>query len=200
MSAAAGLAVLDVLVARAPEGERAPGRSTSEGASRGACTCSFRGDRRRAGLGALRRGRPRPGSRLRRARAATSAHRAMNAMRERGVLVGVDGPGGNVLKIRPPMPFGIPEADLLTDVLTRGARTRGALAGRSQRSAVSATRRRDADLIQIPLHEGARLRLHGPVGTGRVVARVHALLVLIDDALVGDAGDVPQSQVRRSRS
>ena len=49
-----------------------------------------------------------------------TAHRIMNAMRENGVLVGLDGPFGNVLKIRPPMPFGIAEADLLVEVLEEG--------------------------------------------------------------------------------
>jgi 4-aminobutyrate aminotransferase-like enzyme len=48
-----------------------------------------------------------------------TAQRIMNAMRENGVLVGLDGPFGNVLKIRPPMPFGIAEADLLVEVLER---------------------------------------------------------------------------------
>ncbi|TDJ18638.1 MAG: aspartate aminotransferase family protein, partial [Deltaproteobacteria bacterium] len=45
------------------------------------------------------------------------AQRIMNAMRENGVLIGLDGPFGNVLKIRPPMPFGSAEADLLLEVL-----------------------------------------------------------------------------------
>jgi 4-aminobutyrate aminotransferase-like enzyme len=33
------------------------------------------------------------------------------------VLAGTDGPFHNVLKIRPPMPFGIDHADLLADAL-----------------------------------------------------------------------------------
>ena len=49
-----------------------------------------------------------------------TAQRIMNAMKENGVLVGLDGPFGNVLKIRPPMPFGIAEADLLVEVLQEG--------------------------------------------------------------------------------
>jgi 4-aminobutyrate aminotransferase-like enzyme/Ser/Thr protein kinase RdoA (MazF antagonist) len=46
-----------------------------------------------------------------------TAQRVMNAMRENGVLIGVEGPFGNVLKIRPPMPFGIEHADLLVRAL-----------------------------------------------------------------------------------
>ncbi len=41
----------------------------------------------------------------------------MNALREHGVLVGADGPNGNVLKIRPPMPFGRMHADRLLETL-----------------------------------------------------------------------------------
>jgi 4-aminobutyrate aminotransferase-like enzyme len=33
-------------------------------------------------------------------------------MRELGVLVGIDGPLGNVLKVRPPMPFQPEHADI----------------------------------------------------------------------------------------
>jgi 4-aminobutyrate aminotransferase-like enzyme len=42
-----------------------------------------------------------------------------NRMRERGVLLGTDGPHHNVVKIRPPMPFSEGDADLLVDVLER---------------------------------------------------------------------------------
>jgi 4-aminobutyrate aminotransferase-like enzyme len=38
-------------------------------------------------------------------------------MRDDGVLIGTDGPFHNVLKIRPPMPFGIEDADLLVECL-----------------------------------------------------------------------------------
>lgn len=41
----------------------------------------------------------------------------VEAMLARGVLVNRIGPGGATLKIRPPMPFGIPHADLLADAL-----------------------------------------------------------------------------------
>ena len=40
-----------------------------------------------------------------------------NRMRERGVLLGTDGPYHNVVKIRPPMPFTESDGDLLVDVL-----------------------------------------------------------------------------------
>jgi 4-aminobutyrate aminotransferase-like enzyme len=41
------------------------------------------------------------------------AARIVNQMRERGILLGTDGPHHNVLKIRPPMPFSAADADLL---------------------------------------------------------------------------------------
>jgi len=40
-----------------------------------------------------------------------------NRMREQGILIGIDGPYHNVLKIRPPMPFAEPDADLLVDTM-----------------------------------------------------------------------------------
>lgn len=40
-----------------------------------------------------------------------------NRMRERGVLLGTDGPYHNVVKIRPPMPFTADDADLLVEAL-----------------------------------------------------------------------------------
>ena len=40
-----------------------------------------------------------------------------NRMRQRGVLIGVDGPAHNVLKIRPPMPFSLADADTLVESL-----------------------------------------------------------------------------------
>ena len=42
-----------------------------------------------------------------------------NRMRELGVLVGVEGPFGNVLKIRPPLVFDQNHALQLTDALDR---------------------------------------------------------------------------------
>ncbi len=40
-----------------------------------------------------------------------------NRMRELGILLGTDGPYHNVIKIRPPMPFSMTDADLLLDAL-----------------------------------------------------------------------------------
>jgi 4-aminobutyrate aminotransferase-like enzyme len=42
-----------------------------------------------------------------------------NRMRERGILLGTDGPHHNVVKIRPPMPFDVNDADVLVDELVR---------------------------------------------------------------------------------
>ena len=45
------------------------------------------------------------------------AARIVNRMREKGVLIGTDGPHHNVLKIRPPMPFSDANADQLLSAL-----------------------------------------------------------------------------------
>ena len=45
------------------------------------------------------------------------ADRVVNQMRENGVLMGANGIDYNVLKIRPPMPFGRAEADLVLQTL-----------------------------------------------------------------------------------
>jgi len=49
--------------------------------------------------------------------AAVEAARVVNQMRERGILIGTDGPHHNVLKIRPPMPFSQANADELIAAL-----------------------------------------------------------------------------------
>jgi ethanolamine-phosphate phospho-lyase len=43
----------------------------------------------------------------------------VNRMRERGILLGTDGPFHNVLKIRPPMPFSDADATRLVETLDR---------------------------------------------------------------------------------
>ncbi len=49
--------------------------------------------------------------------AGAEAAYVVNRLRERGILIGTEGPGHNVLKIRPPMPFSDADAALLVEVL-----------------------------------------------------------------------------------
>ncbi len=49
--------------------------------------------------------------------ATEEASRIANDMREHGVLISTDGPFDNVLKIKPPMAFGLVEADIMADAL-----------------------------------------------------------------------------------
>ena len=49
--------------------------------------------------------------------ATEEAGRIANFMREHGVLISTDGPFDNVLKIKPPMAFGLQEADIMADTL-----------------------------------------------------------------------------------
>lgn len=51
--------------------------------------------------------------------ATVEANRIVNRMRERGILLGTDGPHHNVLKIRPPMPFSNTDADFLLTTLEK---------------------------------------------------------------------------------
>ncbi len=57
--------------------------------------------------------------RVSRAPAIAETKKLMNLMRDEGVLVGNEGRHGNVLKLRPPMPFGPDHAELLLDALDR---------------------------------------------------------------------------------
>jgi len=49
--------------------------------------------------------------------ATDAARSVINEMRERGILLGTDGPFHNVLKIRPPMPFTESDGDRLVETL-----------------------------------------------------------------------------------
>ncbi|MGH7690429.1 MAG: aspartate aminotransferase family protein, partial [Gemmatimonadaceae bacterium] len=51
--------------------------------------------------------------------AGAAAAYVANRMREQGILLGTDGPAHNVIKIRPPMPFDMGDADLLIETLDR---------------------------------------------------------------------------------
>ena len=48
---------------------------------------------------------------------ANDANAVVNQMRERGILMGTEGPLHNVIKIRPPMPFSLEDADRLVTTL-----------------------------------------------------------------------------------
>jgi 4-aminobutyrate aminotransferase-like enzyme len=58
---------------------------------------------------------------------AHEASNVVNQMREHGILMGTEGPLHNVIKIRPPMPFSLENADrvveMLDEVLSRGCAT-----------------------------------------------------------------------------
>jgi len=49
--------------------------------------------------------------------AADAATYLVNRLRDCGILAGTDGPFHNVIKIRPPLPFGAADADLLLETL-----------------------------------------------------------------------------------
>ena len=51
--------------------------------------------------------------------AAEEASFVVNRMREHGILLGIDGPYHNVIKIRPPMPFSASDADLLVAAMDK---------------------------------------------------------------------------------
>jgi 4-aminobutyrate aminotransferase-like enzyme len=58
-----------------------------------------------------------------------------NRMRERGVLLGTDGPYHNVVKIRPPMPFGDADAERLIEVFEDALKDLSPIGARSPRRA-----------------------------------------------------------------
>ena len=51
--------------------------------------------------------------------ATEEADYVMNRMREHGILLGIDRPYHNVIKIRPPIPFDKGNADLLLEVMEK---------------------------------------------------------------------------------
>jgi 4-aminobutyrate aminotransferase-like enzyme len=55
--------------------------------------------------------------------ATAEAGAVVNWMRDAGVLIGIDGPNANVLKIRPPLVFDETHAEQLTDALDGALRT-----------------------------------------------------------------------------
>ena len=115
VSCAAANAVLDVLEA---EGLQARAATTGEYLRVGLRALSDKhdliGDVRGAGLAI---GAELVSDRATKAPARAIADRVVNQMRENGVLMGANGINYNVLKIRPPMPFGRAEADLVIETL-----------------------------------------------------------------------------------
>ena len=115
VAAAAGLAVLDILETQALQ---ANARDTGAYLLNGLATLSANHDRvgdvRGAGLYvALEFVR----SRQSQAPDQDAATFAVNALRERGILIGTAGLNGNVLKIRPPLTFSRDHADMLIEAM-----------------------------------------------------------------------------------
>jgi 4-aminobutyrate aminotransferase-like enzyme len=117
VSAAAALATLDILQSEnLQENARATGSLLREGISTLATRHPAIGDVRGSGLMV---GVDIVSDRSRRTPDADAAKQIANAMRHLGVLIGTEGPDGNVLKIRPPLPFGPEHATILLDALDR---------------------------------------------------------------------------------
>ena len=115
VSCAAANAVLDVLktenlMARAVE----TGAYARDGLKKLAIRHEIIGDVRGSGLFF---GAELLENRVSKTPAVKHAERVINLMRERGVLMGRNGISYNVLKIRPPMPFGKAEADIMLSAL-----------------------------------------------------------------------------------
>jgi 4-aminobutyrate aminotransferase-like enzyme len=120
VSCAIGLAVLDVV-----QEERLQQHALEVGthllnrlrdlAKRHALICEIRGSGFFVGVELTKDSAP----------AAVAAGNIVNYMRENGILLGTDGPHYNVLKIRPPMPFSLEDADLLLGVLSRAIEQEG---------------------------------------------------------------------------
>ena len=115
VSAAVGMAVLDVME---QEGLQAKARATGEHlksrfnalAERHPIIGHVRGEGLFLGVELVK-------DRTTLEPATEEAGRIANDMREHGVLISTDGPFDNVLKIKPPMVFGLREADIMVDAL-----------------------------------------------------------------------------------
>ena len=115
VSCAIGLSVLDVVAAENLQAHAATvGKHLLHGLEELKARHSLIGDVRGAGLFlgvelVINRQSLEPAGR--------EASLVANRMRDQGVLLGIDGPHHNVLKIRPPMPFTVQDADLLIQSL-----------------------------------------------------------------------------------
>lgn len=115
VSCAAANAVLDVIEKeQLQKNAELTGNYTRQGLKRLAEKYDIIGDVRGSGLAigaelVLDRNTKKP--------ARAEADRIINLMRQRGVLMGANGIAYNVLKIRPPLPFGTAEADIMLTTL-----------------------------------------------------------------------------------
>ncbi len=117
VSAAVGLAVLDVIRDEDLMGNAArTGRLIHDGVEALARTFLVIGHVRACGLYMGIEIVSDPGTK---APSAALAARLVNGLRAEGVLVGVSGPQANVLKVRPPLPFGAEEAAIFLDRMGR---------------------------------------------------------------------------------
>ena len=115
VSCAVGLAVLDVVQdEQLQRHAREVGERLSAHLQSLARDHSLIGDVRGSGLFI---GVELVGDRATLAPATAEAAYVVNRLREEGILIGMDGPFDNVLKIRPPMPFGFEDADRLAETL-----------------------------------------------------------------------------------
>ncbi len=115
VSCAAGLAVLDVIEQeRLVENAATVGAYVLEGFKNLQSKHEIIGDVRGSGLFF---GIDLVTDREAKAPATTETRRVVNAMRNRGILMGNIGEHGNVLKLRPPLPFSTENADLLIATL-----------------------------------------------------------------------------------
>ena len=115
VACAAGLAVLDVLRDESLQANAArTGAQLLAGLEQLAVRHALIGDVRGRGL---MTGVELVRDRESREPAAAEKGRVLDGLRERGVLIGSDGPRGNVLKIRPPMPFAPAHAERLLEAL-----------------------------------------------------------------------------------
>lgn len=116
VASAAGLAVLDILQAEGlAENARDTGAYLLAGLQDASSGHGRVGDVRGAGLYL---GFEFVKSKASREPDQTAASFAVNALRERGILIGTAGLNGNILKIRPPLCFGREHADQLIEAMT----------------------------------------------------------------------------------
>jgi 4-aminobutyrate aminotransferase-like enzyme len=116
VAAAAGLAVLDTIAGEGlQQNALETGRYLRDGIARLRGPRTGIGDVRGAGLYIGVEFVRDPETR---APDAAAAEHIVNAMRERHVLIGTAGKFGNILKIRPPLPFGREHADIFLDALS----------------------------------------------------------------------------------